>query len=593
MAIRPRIFDRLIGLETEYAVSVHTQEDHTPPTKLEIFERVLIALSKRLPTVRAFHLKHGAFLATGGAVWFEADRLTNEGGLIEGSSPEARRPSEVVAYQRAQDRMLEHAVERSSFDCKIRLLKNDRDAVGNIYGAQENYEATFASGLHLALWRLGLVLLTPLMLATWFFLLLLQTSVWTYDVLATLLLVPISEMMLGRHRAAAFFFGEDRANERPFAAPFPSWLEFILGIAERFATAPLALALFLLIKLTGFREIREKLLPFLISRPLIAGAGMLDGDGRFQIADKGPAINGVLGYGGFFNGRPIFLIGNFYKRLTAEAIYSPHDYLALFEPRQRLQIGIGDSNLCEAAEFLRVGTTTLVLDCIESGEMPQPPQLRNAIDALRSVCMDPELTHSIDTRSGPCTALGLQRFYCNACRKFLTKRDDAPTEAWQVLQMWESALDHLEEDPRRLVGTLDWVTKRFLLENAPQSSSPESLKKIDLKYHELSSEGYFRVLTKHCEPTTVVDEAQIERATRLPPADTPATMRGRLIREFSGGEEAFAVNWSIVRIGTGVGARVFNLRGYTSDASPIADRGPSSDSHHSRPDDVEPYDFGN
>lgn len=571
MANRSHIFARLAGLETEYAVAVKplpatSGDDSLPPTKLEIYERVLVALSRQLPVVRAYHLKEGAFLATGGAVWLEADRLSGDGGMIEGATPECRSPREIVACQRAQDRLLEDAVKRCSFDCDIRLLKNDRDAHNNIYGAQENYEAEFASGFYLALWRVGLVLLFPLMLLTWIGMLLVSLVGLAYEFLAATLLAPLGDMFVPRGLVGRWLLGEDRARERPFGSPWPAWLETLSLLAERVVCGPIAGALYMLLLTVGFRRVRRQLLPFLISRPIIAGAGMLAGDGRFLLADKGPAMNGVLGFGGFFHGRPIILLGDFYKRLVNDAIFAPHDYLDLFGGRQRLQIGIGDSNMCQTAEWLRVGTTMLVLDCIEAGEMPEPPRIKRPIDALRAVCADTELGHSIETAQGPCTALRLQRFYCTACRRYLTRIGDSTREAWEVLRCWERTLDALENDARSLVGQLDWITKRFLLESAPHDSSYESLKKIDLKYHELSPDGYHRILSDSLEQQHIVDPDNVQRAMRLPPTNSPASMRGRLIREFAGGDEPLAVNWRMVRIGRGVGAKVYRLAEFQSDA---------------------------
>lgn len=579
MANRPQIFARLAGLETEYAVSVRPlpsgagdekpdddeSADSLPPTKLEIYERVLVALSKQLPVVRAYHLKEGAFLATGGAVWFEADRLTGDGGMIEGATPECRKPQEIVAFQRAQDRLLEDAVKRCSFDCEIRLLKNDRDAYNNIYGAQENYEAEFATGLWLVFWRVGLVLLFPLMLLTWLGMLTLSLASLAYEYLAAGVLAPLGDLIVPRGLVGRMLLGEDRMRERPFAAPWPPWLETLSMLAERIVCGPLAGALFVLLQIVAFRRVRRRLLPFLISRPIIAGAGMLAGDGRFLLADKGPAMNGVLGFGGFFHGRPIILLGEFYKRLVHDALFAPLDYLDLFHGRQRLQLGIGDSNMCQTAEWLRVGTTMLVLDCIEAGELPEPPRIARPIQALRAVCADTELGHSIETAQGPCTAIQLQRFYYSACRRFVSRRSDAPQEAWELLRRWEQTLDALESDSRSLVGTLDWVTKRFLLEHARQDASRESLKKIDLKYHELSPDGYFRILTEGLEGHSVIEADDIDRAMRLPPLNTPASMRGRLIREFAGGDEPLAVNWRMVRIGRGVAAKVYRLAEYQSE----------------------------
>jgi Pup amidohydrolase len=583
VANKPRIFDRLAGLETEYAVSVRNPPPDLPPTCLEIYERLLAGLSKRLPVVRAYHLKDGAFLATGGAVWFEADRFTGEGGLIEGATPECRTPQEVVAFQRAQDRLLEEAAEFASIDCDIRLVKNDRDADNNIYGAQENYEAEFSRGLSLLVWRLGLIALFPLMVLTWLGVLILFCLGLAYDFLAAGVLAPLGDLLAPRGAARRLLLGDDRVQERPFGAPWPAWLERVSLVAYRTVSAPLAGALFVLLKLVAFRRVRRQLLPFLISRPIIAGAGMLDGDGRFLLADKGPAINGIMGYGGFFHGRPILVLGEFHKRLTHDALFAPQDYLDLFQPRQRLQIGIGDSNMCQSAELLRIGTTMLVLDCIEAGEMPEPPRLRRPIAALRAICADTELEHRIETAQGPCTALRLQQFYCTACRRFLTRRGDAPEEAWDILQRWEDTLDALENARSSLVGSIDWITKRHLLECAPSNASWESLKKIDLQYHELSPHGHHRAMEETLETTPVVDAEAVDRAMRLPPLNSPASMRGRLIREFLGGDEPLAVNWRMVRIGRGVGSRLYRLADYQSDIVPPESRSSSSRQGDPRP----------
>ena len=108
-----------------------------------------------------------------------------------------------------------------------------------------------------------------------------------------------------------------------------------------------------------------------------------------------PPINCVLGLGGFLKDRPMFTMGHFFKAMCAESWLSPRDYLQLFQRHQRLQIGLGDSNMAELAEFLRVGTTSLVLDVIEAGAMPPLPTLRQPIRALHQLCRDPSLCQSV------------------------------------------------------------------------------------------------------------------------------------------------------------------------------------------------------
>ncbi len=56
------------------------------PSRHRLFSALVGALRIQIPTVPAKHFKEGVFLATGGAVWFEAERPAAGGGLIEGAS---------------------------------------------------------------------------------------------------------------------------------------------------------------------------------------------------------------------------------------------------------------------------------------------------------------------------------------------------------------------------------------------------------------------------------------------------------------------------------------------------------------------------
>ncbi len=100
----------------------------------------------------------------------------------------------------------------------------------------------------------------------------------------------------------------------------------------------------------------------------------------------------------------------------------------------------------------------------------------------------------------------------------------------RVLPMEEA----LEQDRSLLVGSLDWVTKRFLIDRAGGETAWSVRKKIDIRYHELSEAGYFRVWSRTGTTSRVVEEDSFERALRRPLAGTPATTRGWYIREFSG-----------------------------------------------------------
>lgn len=560
------ILDRLIGLETEYAVRFPGDARQRPPNRV-LFLALVDALKDRLPiaSTHQYH-KKGFFLANGGAVWLEAVFNTRRAGLIEGSTAECRGPRQAVVYQQAQDRLFAEAARSVTNPGAFVLLKNDRDSQGNIYGAQENYEVPIATGAGLWLWRAGLVALTPLMALTWLGLVLLFGSVILWAVVAGLGYLLVSGLLPAerRRRLALAVFGPDivGGNEAP---EHPPLLERITAWEVAIVLAPLTAAVSALLHFVAFRSLRRSLTPLLISRAAIAGAGTLDSQGRFLLADKAPGINSVLGFNSFVYDRPFYLW--IYDRPIYSCGHILRDMLApgsnfarLFAARQRLQICLGDANMAQTAEYLRVGTTALVLDAIAAGYLHDAPRLRRPIRTLHRLIADPELKTTVAVHGRrPMNALDVQRFYLDACRRFLTDRPDAPDEAWEILHLWQDVLGRLENDRQSLVGAVDWITKQFLLDQA--GGDAPSRKKIDLRYHELSPQGYFARLKQTGMVAEVIGEEEIERATRMPPADTPAAARGHYIREFSGGTEALTVDWRHVVLGSGKARRTVQLSG--------------------------------
>lgn len=559
MANKPDVFQRLTGLETEYALWVPGGAPAGRVNRHALYLELIAALATKIPCAPARSMKEGVFHAAGGAVWFETERPALGGGLIEGATPECRSPRQLLAWQRAQDALLAEAAQLA-FGQRVRLLKNDRDAEGNIYGAQESYQATLATGWRLAVWRAALLALLPLAALTWLGLKLVDLLVTLYALLATALYLTAERWLPRPEWLARLLFGcsvKELATHTPTG---PAWLEAILSVTARVVTAPLAALLFLVLWLTAFVPIRRQLTPFLVSRAILGGSGSLDPQGHFWLADKAPAINCLCGFGGLLGDRPLYCLGHFFKTVYAEVWHAPRQYWRLWSRRQRLQIALGDSNLADVAEYLRVGTTLLVLDVIEAGEMPPVPPLKRPVRALRTLCSDSTLTARVELAGGlHVSALEIQRFYLEACHRFLARRPEAPPEARELLRLWEQTLDALTEDPQQLLGSLDWVTKQFLLERAGRGANWEVRKKIDLRYHELSPDGYFHQLRRAGVVRSLLSEAEVAHARRNPPAGTPALARGRYIREFAADESAIAVHWDAIYLGQGTDQRVVRL----------------------------------
>jgi proteasome accessory factor A len=78
-----------------------------------------------------------------------------------------------------------------------------------------------------------------------------------------------------------------------------------------------------------------------------------------------------------------------------------------------------------------------------------------------------------------------------------------------------------------------------------------SKKKTDLRYHELSDDGYYRKLLAINPSLQLISRDRVERRRRTPPADSPATKRGWLIREFAGSGDPISAEWAYAVLGEG------------------------------------------
>jgi len=567
------VLNRLAGLETEYAIRYRPADEPSRLSRFRLYQRLVGAVRQVVLTVRAHHFKEGVFTANGGAIWFESERPAGGAGLIEGSTPECRGPRQLVAYQRAQDRLVARAAAAAGVEGDFGLIKVDRDAQGNVFGAQENYDVPIARGWRLWAWRAGLIGLFPFVLLSWAGFGLLILMLLAYLGAAGMVYMAFRRLAREPRALALALFGRDLVEGRETGAPTPAWVESIVLNATRVLSAPLAIALFVHCRLFAFREIRRGLTAFLASRCVVSGSGYVDMAGNFQLADKAPAMNCLVGFGGFLRDRPVYTMGHFFKTLCVECVFSPRAFASLFAPRQRLQIALGDSNMCEISEWLKVGTTMFVLDAIEAGVLRKAPVLRNPIPAFRAFAADAGMDHAVALRGGrTASALDLQRYYLDACRRFARHHPATSREAVDLLECWERTLDAITAWTSRppserssaapLVGVLDWATKRYLLDQLGDGVSWAQRKKVDLRYHELSEEGYFHQLVTAGVVTRVVTDEEVERAVRVAPPDSPATMRGHFLREFGDAEIWLGVNWRTVTLGRGRGAKVVRLDRY-------------------------------
>lgn len=542
-----RLVSRLIGLETEYATLVMGSEG-LESTELPAAQRVYTALCNAIrqeqPTVPGVFDHDQLFLANGSAVSFESHPTMHQqpGGFLEIATPEVHAPTDLLACQRAIDTLATDAANNSSTGFDIRMIKNSRDALGHVYGCHENYEAVVATGLFLLIYRCFMLLL------------------WGIQVISLLASLPVMAGILAMVLACKMIKGQKGAFDGPedLFESVPRWLAAPFLATLRCVHLPTVIVLRFVVRHIAFRRQRRMLTAFLVSRVVLCGTGTLNPDGRYHVSAKGMAIDSIADMGGFNGEKPIFVFGHWLGQFCAKSFYSLASTKQMLGKKQRFQIGLSDSNLSDLAEYVKVGSVSLLLDMIESGHHQKLPQLKSPIHALGRIAGDWHLVTRVATNRGEMSALEIQKSYLDAAESFVA---GVPTEqqgeAPLVLMRWRELLNAAlafrkdANDYSDAIGRIDWLTKRVMIDQLGSESEWVARKKIDLRYHELSSEGYFRQVSTTLPETQLVPPPDVERRRRSPPSNSPAARRGWLIREFAQSEETMVCDWSFALIGNG------------------------------------------
>jgi proteasome accessory factor A len=290
------------------------------------------------------------------------------------------------------------------------------------------------------------------------------------------------------------------------------------------------------------------MLPFLITRQIIAGAGKMGVEAESS-ASK-PGVYQISQRADFFS--VIVSIDTMNRRPLVNTRDEPH---ADTNRYRRFHVILGDSNMSEWATAMKMGTTSLVLELIEQGKAP-PLEIAQPIEAHRSISRDQTFDWIIELRDGrKISAIDVQRIYLKAAAKLERSGDDQDC-VW-VLNEWENVLNDLERDVMLTRDRIDWAAKKFLL-NALQEEEKLSwidpwLQSIDLEYHNIDfDQGLYYELVRQAAIRRVASEDDIKHAIYNPPETTRAFFRGRSVARFN--DEIASIQWDEIVFATTNGA---------------------------------------
>ena len=287
-----------------------------------------------------------------------------------------------------------------------------------------------------------------------------------------------------------------------------------------------------------FSRLADILIPFLVTRQLLCGAGKVLQTPRgavYCVSQRAEHIwEGVSS--ATTRSRPIINTRD-----------EPH---ADAERYRRLHVIVGDSNMSETTMLLKVGATDLVLRMIEAGTVMRDLTLENPIRAIREVSHDITGRRKVRLASGrEASALEVQREYYEKAVDFCERRGIRTGTFEQVLELWGRTLDAIETEDLDRIGTeIDWVMKYKLIERYRakhnMTMSHPRVAQIDLAYHDIHRRrGLYYLLEKKGQATRICNDLKIFEGKSVPPQTTRARLRGDFIRRAQEQRRDFTVDW--------------------------------------------------
>jgi proteasome accessory factor A len=257
-----------------------------------------------------------------------------------------------------------------------------------------------------------------------------------------------------------------------------------------------------------FGRLADALVPFLVTRQVICGAGKVlpTPRGAVYALGRGPGQVRAAASPAGIRSRPIF-------KTRDEPDAAARGF-------RRLHVAVSDPNMSETTVLLKLGATDLVLRMFEAGVVLPDLILDNADGALQAVSLDITARRPLRLADGRAmSALDIQREYLAKARDFTQRH--ATDE--RVLGLWERVLDSVETGTLDAIARqVDWVAKYHLIERYRVAhdlplSAPQ-VARLDLAYHDVNrGRGGYYLLQRGGEVERAVRDIDIFEAKTVPP----------------------------------------------------------------------------
>ncbi len=297
---------------------------------------------------------------------------------------------------------------------------------------------------------------------------------------------------------------------------------------------------------TPFGRIVKYLTPFFVTRCVFAGAGRV-GIGQeslrpgFQMSQRADFFEAEIGLETTLR-RPII-------NTRDEPHANPDEF-------RRLHVIVGDANMSQFANYLKLGTTSLVLSMIEDDYLTVDLDLHDPVSYMHVVSHDYEFKKLLTKKNGQTiSALEIQEEFISQAKNYVQERGKDDPMTIDVLANWERVISTLRTDPMSLANEIDWIAKFNIMnayrirDNALWNDS--RIETVDIQYADLRADkGLALVLQKKGRMRTLFSEEQVNNAIVNPPSDTRAFFRGKCVANYE--QQIAAASWDSIIFDLGI-----------------------------------------
>src|SRR5690606_7624719 len=198
-----------------------------------------------------------------------------------------------------------------------------------------------------------------------------------------------------------------------------------------------------------FAAFGTALLPFLVSRQIVSGAGTITRTPTGAHYSFSPRADHM--WEGMSSATTR-------SRPMINTRDEPHANAELY---RRMHVIVGDSTMAEPTALFKVGSTDLILRLMEA-RIPLPDlTLAREMQAIRDIAHDVDGKATVELADGRrLTGAEIQQAYLDAVRAHLDTAIEATAEVETILDLWQRGIDAVRTGDHSLVETeLDWAIK--------------------------------------------------------------------------------------------------------------------------------------